>query len=127
MNNDNNRFVRNNAIFIDEEQLRVFVGMIKQYAVELNSIKQKNDLIWEQCGKYLGESITSNINIAREYNSKRFKTAIDELDNYANKIESISNIWKDTEIEIKSSSKSLESMFADIERFVKSTIYQDYK
>lgn len=112
-------------ITIDEEQLKLAVGKIKEQSIELNQLKDQSDLLWEQFSPYLGESVSSSINAMRETNRKKYYSAIEELNNYANKLESISNIWKDAEIEITTSAKNLESLFSDIGKTMQDTVYKN--
>lgn len=112
-------------ITIDEEQLKIIVGQIKKQSGELNQLKDQSDVLWEQLSPYLGESVTSSINSMRDDNRKKYYSAIEELNNYANKLESISNIWKDAEVEITTSAKNLESLFSDIGKTMQDTVYRN--
>ena len=119
---NNNVYNGSQNITIDEEQLKIAVGQIKKQASELNKIKEQSDTLWEQCIPYLGESISSSINEMKSTNRKKYNDAIDELNNYANKLESVSNIWKDAETEITTSAKNLESLFSDIGKTIQNTV-----
>ncbi len=116
MFNTNDLNTNSKIMSVDEEQLKILSGIMKKYANDLNMIKKQSDTIWEQCCVYLDESIVDNINTVKEYNNKKFSSALEELNNYANKMETIANIWQDAETEIKVSSKKLESLFSDISR-----------
>ena len=101
---------------VDEEQLKILSGIMKKYTNDLNIVKKQADTIWEQCSSCLDDSIIENLKTVKEYNNKRFNSALEDLNNYANKMETIANIWKDAEAEIKVSSKKLETLFSDISR-----------
>lgn len=116
------RYSNSNVMAIDEEQLKTIVGVIKRYATDLNKIKSRSDNIWEQCSSYLDDSVSANINEIKSANVTKYSTAMEELIAYANKLESISNIWKEAETEITTSSKNLESIFADISKNILDTV-----
>lgn len=111
-----------NNIAVDEEQLKNLSGIMIKYANDLDRIKKQASVIWEQCSVYLDDSVIENINQVKEYNEKKYAKAMDELNNYANKMETVANIWKDTEAEIKMSSKKLESLFSDINKTMTDSI-----
>lgn len=113
----NDFFNTNSKIMtVDEDQLKITSGIIKNYSNELSRIKKEADLLWEECSVYIDDAVLNNINTVKSTNNKKFSSAITELNDYANKMESIANIWKDTEVEIKASTKNLESLFSDIQR-----------
>ena len=113
----NNFFNTNSKIMtVDEEQLKITTRIIKKYANDLDRIKKNADLLWEQCSVYLDDNILESINNIKESNNKKYTSAISELNNYANKMESIAIIWKDAEDEIKSSSRKLENLFSNMEK-----------
>ena len=110
----------------DEEQLRNIANNIRKYSLDLSNIKEKADLEWSLCSKFLDESVTKNINLVKNANNKKYLSDIEKLDNYANKIEFVSNVLKDTELEIIASSKRFESMFEKINQNL-SNIFNDHK
>ena len=122
MNNDINNYTNSKIQYIDQQQLKILAGTIRKFVVELNNIKKKSDIVWEQCSVYLEDNTIKSINTVKSDNTIKFSKAIEELNTYANKIESIANIWEDTENEIKISSKNLESLFDDIGKTMKSAI-----
>ena len=101
---------------IDQEQIKMISGSIKKHSADLEKIKNKADLIWERCETYLDNNIINSIDTVKEINRKRYNVAIEELNNYANKIETIANIWRETEEQIKTSSVKLETLFSDISK-----------
>lgn len=113
----NDFFNTNSKIMtVDEEQLKITSGIIKNYSNELLRIKKNADSLWEQCSIYIDDSVLNNINTVKETNNKKFDSAISELNEYSNKMNSIANIWKDTETEIKASTKKLDSLFSNIQK-----------
>ncbi len=119
------RYSNSNVMAIDEEQLKTIVGVIKRYATDLNKIKNRSDVVWEQCSSYLDDSVSANINEIKASNVTKYTSAMEELIAYANKLESISNIWKEAETEISTSSKNLESIFEEISKNILNTIEQN--
>lgn len=120
MNND--LYTNSKIMTVDEEQLKTTSGIIKQYAIELDNLKKQADSLWEKCSVYLDDNILNSINTVKDVNNKKYLNAINELNNYADKMESVSNIWKDAETEIKVSSKRLESLFSDISKTITDAI-----
>lgn len=98
-------------ITVDPEQLKIVVGIIKKCAFDLKNAKEKSDEAWNACKGSLGENITRDIDEKREINQKNFENALEKLERYADNLNSVSNIWKETETEIISSSKEMESSF----------------
>ena len=99
---------------IDQEQVKAIAGTLRRYSADLDNIKNEADIVWTNCETYLDSSIVASIRTVKEINRKRYMTAIEELNNYVNKLETIVNIWKDTEDEIKTSSIKLENIFSEI-------------
>ena len=122
MNNETKEFTNSKIQYIDQQQLKILAGTIRKFIIELKTIKKKSDIVWEQCSAYLEDNTIKNINSVKSDNAIKFAAAIEDLNNYANKIESIANIWEDTENEIKTSSKNLESLFDDIGKTMRSAI-----
>ena len=111
------------ALYIDPEQLKIVVGIIRKNINELKSAKEKEDNAWEACKSSINENIMNEINTQKQTNMKSFERGIEKLELYANKLESISNIWEDTENEIMSSSKEVEGLFANINRKITSSLF----
>ena len=105
---------------IDQEQIKMISGLIKKYSSDLETVRERADLLWESCETYLDPSIINSIDYVKNINKKRYSDAIEELNNYANKIESIANIWNETEQRIKSSSIELEKIFSEIGKTISS-------
>ena len=98
----------------DEEELKKIANKIRIYSNDLKIIKEKADQEWNMCSIYLDDATNQNINMVKSINNKKYLQDIEKLENYANKIESISNILKETELEIKASSKKFETLFEKI-------------
>ena len=113
---DNNMYTNSQIQYIDQEQLKILSEAIRKYVSDLNQIKKKSDEIWEQCSGYLEEGTLQSIDLVKSNNFIKYSSSIEELNNYANKIDTIANIWDETEREIRSSSKKLESFFTDINK-----------
>lgn len=111
---DKNTYTNSKVQFIDQEQLKILAGTIRRYVNDLNKIKNKSDVLWEQCSAFLEEGTLDSINMVKSDNYSKYVSSIEELNNYANRIESVANIWDETEQEIKASSRTLESLFDDI-------------
>ena len=124
---DNNTYTNSKVNYIDQEQLKILAGIIKRYANDLKTIKKKSDEIWEQCSSYLEDGTIANINIVKSNNYVKYNSSIDELINYANRIETVANIWDETEREINASSKKLESYFSDVSKTVKDAFERSRK
>ena len=120
--NDNNFFTNSKIQYVDQEQLKILAGTIRKYINDLNNIKTNADAIWEQSSTYLEDNALKGINTVKSDNNKKYSKSIEELNEYANKIDTVANIWEDTENEIKSSSKKLESFFDDIGKTMRSAI-----
>lgn len=110
--------IMNNDLVInaDEEELKKIANNIRRYSNELNIIKAKADQQWNLCSKLLDDSTNQNINMVKSANNKKYLSDIEKLDNYANKIEFVSSVLKDAELEIKASSKVFEGLFEKINR-----------
>ncbi len=99
---------------VDPEQLKITVGIIKKNLLELDKAKKKADDAWENCKATLSENVTKSLEDKKISNDKRFIIAKEQLEEYANTLDSVSNIWKDTENEIISSSQELEETISNI-------------
>ena len=105
-------------MYIDEEQLKEVSGYLRKYSSDLTKIKKHFNEVWEQCSSLLDDNTIKNINSLKDINDKKYNKAMEELETYANKIDTVANIWQDTNIQIKNSSKNLESMFIDISKSI---------
>ena len=110
----NNNIEASKPIAINQEQIKVIVGSLRKYAVDLEKVKSRADEIWEKCETYLDDNIINSIDTVKDINRKRYNSALEELNNYINKLETVANIWQDTEEQIKSSSIELENIFSEI-------------
>ena len=99
---------------INQEQIKMISGLIKRYSSDLEKVKERADLLWEKCETYLDPNIINSIDYVKDINRKRYNSAIEELNNYANKIESVANIWQEAEERIKTSSIELENLFSEL-------------
>ena len=103
-------------ISIDPEQLKIIVGIINKCSFDLKNAKEKADEAWASCKTSLSENVTKDIDDKKEIIKKDFEKALEELDEYALKLDSVSNIWKDTEMEILSTSKEVEQLLSGISK-----------
>ena len=101
-------------ISIDPEQLKIVVGIIKKCIFDLKSAKRIADDAWNKCKVSLEEEITKDIDEKKEIIRNNFDKTIEGLEKYANNLDSVSNIWKETEIEIMSTSKQVEQLLSGI-------------
>lgn len=99
---------------IDQEQIKKISELLRKYSDDLENVKSRADLIWADCEIYLDESVIKSIDNVKEINRRRYKNAMEELDNYTYRIDRIANIWNDAEEKIKVSSKELENAFSEI-------------
>ena len=113
MDYDNNS-IYNNYSIDDEEQLKLIAINMSKCLEELKKIKESSDFEWNECTKYLSEDVNININDIKDNNGKKFVKGTDDLESYILKLESIIQIMKETEIEIKASSKKFESVFDEV-------------
>ena len=108
---------RNSLIMeINQEQIKGITRDIRKYSADLDLVRKRADEIWKSCEMYLDDSVINSIQTVKDINRKRYNRAFEELEGYANRIESVANIWKETEDEIKASSIKLENIFSDIGR-----------
>lgn len=114
MNSEDEKALKTSTV--DEEQIKIITGNIRKYSANLDTIRKRADEIWKSCEMYLDSSVINSIQTVKEVNRKRYSKAFEELDNYANKMDTVANIWKEAEDEIKVSSINLENMFTDISK-----------
>ena len=86
----------------------------------LKNAKKNADCAWEQCETSLGKQMTNDIRERKVMINKKFESAIVELEHEADKLDSISNIWNETEEEIMTSSKSLDGILSDLNKALSS-------
>ena len=101
-------------IDVNEEELKKIANNIRIYSDDLTKIKEEADIEWNECSKFLDDASNTNIATIKDQNNQKFKKNIEELEGYANKLEFVSNVLKDTEQEIKASTKNFESLFEKI-------------
>lgn len=101
-------------VAINQEEVKLIVGSLRKYASDLEIVRKRADVIWERCEMFLDINIKNSIDTVKDINRKRYDKALEELNNYINKLETVANIWQNTEEEIKSSSIELENIFRDI-------------
>lgn len=101
-------------ITVDPEQLKITVQLIKKYSFDLQNAKKKADEAWNICKNSLGENITKDIDAKKNIIQKEFEKGIEDLEKYANQLNSVSDIWKETEIEIISRSKRVDEILSGI-------------
>ena len=116
MNNYKLENTKSNNTSIDQEQLKLLSVKIKKYIDELSNSKKKADLAWEKCGECLGENTFKEVNLRRVISTKKYNKGIEQLETFADKLVSISNIWLEAETEITKSTKRLENIFSDIQK-----------
>ena len=115
MNNEINNNPNQN-LTIDAEKLKMLSGVIKKTINDLKTAKKNADDAWDKCNASLGTGITVDINERKQMINKEFDKAIAELETDAETLESVANIWNDTEVEIMTSSKSLDDIFIDLNK-----------
>lgn len=120
--NDNEYKPDTKMLSLDEEQIRRIAGEIRKCSSELERIRTHSDFIWEQCSALFDDGISKSINEVKMINRRKYKTGIDRLDNYANRLETITGVWRDTENEIMNASKELENFFVDIGKKIQGII-----
>lgn len=114
----NNESLRENleGMEIDPEQLKITVGIIKRCITDLQSAKGKADEAWELCRNSLNKEILNDIDEKRAVNNKLFDEGIENIELAANKLESVSNIWQETEKDIITSSKEIDGLLSEVQR-----------
>lgn len=108
--------MNNQNITVNPDELKNAANVIKQCLIDLKKAKSEADIAWENCNMSMGENIISKMNENKEYNDKKFEDAIAKLETKAISLDSISNIWKDSEIEIMSSYKQFDELFATVNK-----------
>ena len=111
---NNNDIVATQKTTIDHEALKVIVDVINKSIIELTAAKKKADMAWANCESMLDKNILKSIETKKNENSKKFTEAINELENNAKVLSSISNLWKDAEDDISNTSKELDELINKI-------------
>ncbi len=101
----------------DPEQLKMTVGIIKKCIIDLNNAKSKADSAWNNYRSNVDDSMSKIIDEKKAEINNGYAKAIEELEKNSDVLDSISNIWKETEIELNKSSKSFEAMFDSVGGF----------
>ena len=104
----------NNNIKADPDELKAAVSIIKKCLIELKNSKERADNAWEQCSPNIDKKYINLINENKKINNKNFNKAIEDLEYYANSLNSIADVWKDSEREIESSFIEFESLFSNL-------------
>ena len=107
---------------IDQNQIKRISELLRKHSADLEEVRARADMLWENCEIYLDEGVINSINHVKDINKRRYDKAIEELNNYTYRIDRIANIWNDTEEKLKASSKELESAFSEIGKTISSFI-----
>ena len=110
--------MNNQSISVNPEDLKEAANAIRKNIIELKEAKKLASNAWDDCNVSLGEKFLEMINENKKKIDDKFDKAIEELNSRANSLESIANIWKESEIEIMSSMKKFSEVF-DIANRVK--------
>lgn len=100
----------------DPEQLKITVGIIKKCIIDLNNAKIKADNAWINYRSNVDDSMSKIIDEKKAEINKEYSLAIDDLERNSDVLDSIANIWKETEIELNTSSKNFEAMFNSVNK-----------
>ncbi len=112
MNDELNESSQN--ISVDPEELKIVVGQLRKYLEDLKTAKEKADNAWVVCRDSLENNVTKDIELTRDNIKSVFNSGIQKLENSVDNLDSICNIWKDTEIEIMSTSKQVEELVSKL-------------
>ncbi len=123
--NDNNLNKNNQEISVNQEQIKVTAESIRKYKLELELLRNQAENIWSDCGKYIDQNILNSIESVKDINRKKYNNAINELDTFVKKIESVANIYNDAELEINVAAKQLENIFSDITKSISNIVSQN--
>jgi hypothetical protein len=110
--------MNNQTVSVNPEDLKETANTIRKCIIDLKDAKKLADSAWEDClgSISMGEQFINILNDNKMSNDKTFANAINKLETRANSLESISNIWKDSETEIMASVKSFNDMFSLISK-----------
>ena len=106
----------NQSLSSAQEKLKHISGIIRNSINNLKIAKKNADNAWTDCSNSLGSAITNDINERKATINHNFDKAIERLEQEANALYSIANIWNDTESEIRASSKNIDDIFTNISR-----------
>ncbi len=103
--------MNNQNISVNPEELKNSANTIRKSLIDLKAAKKLADAAWEDCmsSMSMGEQYLNMLNDSKIENDNVFSSAIDKLEMKANSLDSIANIWKESEIEIMSSYKQFSS------------------
>ncbi len=100
----------------DPEQLKITVGIIKKCIIDLNNAKNKANNAWINYRNNVDDSMSKIIDEKKVQVDKEYDLGMDNLEKDSDVLDSIANIWKETEIELNTSSKNFESMFKGVNK-----------
>ncbi len=106
--------MNNENITVDPEELKAAVSIMKKCLIEIRNAKEKADNAWEQCSPNIEKKYINLINENKKMNNKNFNKCIEDLDYYANSLNSIADIWKESEREIASSFVEFDNLFSNL-------------
>ena len=106
----------NQNLTVNPEEIKAAAVSMKIYIKDLKDAKKAADLAWEECDISMGEDFINMINDNKLENDKKFNDAISKLESRANSLDSISNIWKESELEILASYKQLNEVFDSVSK-----------
>ncbi len=119
--------VSNNNLNVNPEELQNLINTLKKSVIDLRNAKGKADDAWTRCEASLGQIFTKTINERKIKINESFNKAIEEIENSINVLNSVTNIWKDTEIEILKSSNTIDDYVLDIMKKISSTFNSSNK
>ena len=99
--------MNNQNISVNPEELKNSANTIRKCLQDLKDAKKLADNAWEDCmsSMSMGEQYINILNDNKMENDNTFTSAMDKLETKTNSLDSIDNIWKDSEVEIMSSYK----------------------
>ena len=106
--------MNNNNLNVDPDELKAAVNIIKKYLIELKNAKEKADNAWEQCSPNIDKRYLSILNENKKMNQQNFNKAIEDLEYNANVLNSVADIWKESEQELSSSFKEFNMLFSSL-------------
>ena len=99
---------------VDPDELKAAVSIIKKCLIELNNAKEKADKAWEQCSTNIDKKYLNLLNENKKINQQNFNKAIEDLEYNTNVLNSVADIWKESEQEISSSFKEFNMLFSNL-------------
>ena len=106
--------MNNNNLNVDPDELKAAVNIIKKCLIELKNAKEKADNAWEQCTPNIDKRYLSILNENKKMNQQNFNKAIEDLEYNANVLNSVADIWKESEQELSSSFKEFNMLFSSL-------------